>query len=176
MAKEKSILERVLRFREAGAVERAHTVRHTPGYTVGRHSFDMVLLLDTLHPNPPIELYQACIRHDLHERWTGDIPTPAKKLVPLLGTASTAAAMLVEETVGIVYSLGNEEERWLNALDVLEFHLWTLDELNAGNDHVQRCADDSAEALREMDLPFEVEQFRDLLFQMGWFRTDERIG
>jgi len=175
MAKEKSVLENVLRFREAGAVERGHTVRHTPGYTVGKHSFDMVLLLDILHPNPPVELYQACIRHDLHERWTGDLPSPVKKLDPELGAATASAAELVEEIVGIEYDLNSANEKWLKALDLLEFHLWTLDELNAGNDHVRRCADDSAEGLREMDLPKEIEAFFCELVSEGWYRTDERI-
>lgn len=170
------LVNKVFQLREGGNVERSHTVRHQPGYTVGKHSFDAALLIELLHPSPTLGLYRACLLHDLHERWTGDLPHPAKVLDPELATAMNGTTELVEEVIGIEYELTAEDEQWLKAVDLLEFYLWSLDELNAGNDHVRRCAEDAAEKLANMDLPDEVARFFENLEEYGWRRTDERIG
>lgn len=174
MEKEK-LLERVLRLREASNVERCHNIRHSIGYPVGKHSFDMLLLLDILHPDPSIQLYQAIIRHDLHERWTGDLPAPVKSLDPELSAAMVNAAVLVEEIMGIEYELTSDDERWLKALDMVDFYFWALDEVHSGNEHVRRSLDEVVERIKSFDLPAEVQELFDVTEDIGWYRTDERL-
>ncbi len=171
----KKILNKVLQLREASCVERAHTVRHSTDYSVGKHSFDMLLLLEVLHPNPSLKLYQAIIRHDLHERWNGDTPFPAKRMFPELKSAMTESTKQVEDVLGIKYDITEDEELWLRSLDMVEFYLWALDELNAGNKHMLRCIEDAQTTLKNMKLPSQVEMFLEQLRVNGWHRTDERI-
>ena len=136
----------------------------------------MLLLLDQLYPGtPPYNLVRAILLHDVHELWLGDMPAPAKRLDPELGTAYAAAAALVEDELDLGVPVTKNESRWLHALDALEFFMFTLDELNAGNDHIRHCADRVAEALEKMDLPDEVKKFVVQLDEKGWQRTDERL-
>lgn len=165
---------RIMRLREGGHVERTHTVPHHGAYSVGKHTFDMLLLLDALHPCPPLRLYQAVLRHDLHERWTGDMPATVKRLEPRLYEANRDAAEKVEDAVGIdVPDLTIAEHQWMAALDTLEFYLWSLDQVNMGNEHARRCVERAELWLRTNPVPVEVgELVRDIQCH-GWQRTEE---
>lgn len=179
------MLNRILQWREGGNVERSHTVRHTPGYTVGKHTFDMLILLDLLHPDPSLNLYRAVLHHDLHERWVGDIPAPAKRANIDLSDAASTLAIDVENAIGIpgiVADLTEDEVNWMHALDLFEFFLWTLDEKLAGNQHVERCNVDAAGGLVRMHRDGRMpEPIWSVLAEMvrhegiGIYRTDERI-
>ena len=129
-------LELIGCLREAGSVERCHTIQHHGSYSVGRHSWDAAALLLVLHPSPSVALVRAVLWHDVAERWTGDVPAIAKwdepKLVQLL--------VQLEERVfdrlglaGLLSSLSEEDAVWLDAVDKLELWLWANEQLRMGN-------------------------------------------
>ena len=169
-------VKRAWQLRESTAVERLHTCRHREGYNNGFHVNGMLQLLDLLYPTyPPYNLVRAILWHDVHELWLGDMPAPAKRLDPELGTAYAAAAELVEDELDLRVLVTSAESKWLHALDALEFYMFTLDEAHGGNQHIRHCKNRIEDALGKMDLPDEVEKFFDDLKREGWQRTDERI-
>ena len=61
-----------------GKIQRFHIVPSVgPTYTVGQHSFNMLVLLFELHPSPSMTLVKAVTHHDLSERYVGDISAVA---------------------------------------------------------------------------------------------------
>jgi 5'-deoxynucleotidase YfbR-like HD superfamily hydrolase len=137
----KKLVTRVLQRREACHIKRCHTIfTNDQTYTVGAHTCNMLQLLDLLHPCPSLNLFKAILRHDLHERWIGDLPGSIRSVDPELKAAYNRAAELVEdhyETRGPALTEG--EKKWLKGLDALDFWLWAVDEMNAGNDHVMQA-------------------------------------
>lgn len=123
----------VYALREAGKVKRCHTVpcHHTP--TVNEHSGNMVDLLLALHPQPTMNLVRACRLHDTPERWSGDMPAPAKQVLGERLTEFEARAM---NALGLGYTLNKSEGQWLMALDKLELLMWARDEQAMGNQNV----------------------------------------
>lgn len=123
----------VYALREAGKVKRCHTVpcHHTP--TVNEHSGNMVDLLLVLHPQPTMNLVRACRLHDTPERWSGDIPAPAKQVLGKYLKEFEARSM---EALGLGYTLSPYEFEWLHALDKLELLMWARDEQAMGNQNV----------------------------------------
>lgn len=125
-------------FREAGRVKRFHANVVTHPQTVGEHSWNMVMLLRALHPNPSKELIWAVLTHDIHERWTGDIPGPAKWwLNETFKQGCHEIETDVNRMLDLNIALTDSERSWLNALDALEGWMFALDELAQGNRHVE---------------------------------------
>lgn len=121
--------------REAGAVERCHTLPHCGSYTVGQHSFDAVSLLLVLHPNPSLDLIKAVLWHDVAERWTGDVPAVAKWDDPELSRLLVALEERVFQKLGVQSpnNLSEQDHQWLEAVDKLELWLWAKGQLRMGN-------------------------------------------
>lgn len=163
----------VLRAREGGNVYRCHGIPHLDEYTVGKHTFDMLLLLDALHPAPTVDLFLAILRHDLHERYMGDIPGRIKVSLPALHKAwKEATALIVQELEDDSAARLSEEDRaWLDALDKLELLLWCHDQLAQGNKNVTRVLQDVENRLRNgAGIPQPVREFYDAF---AWKRTNE---
>lgn len=130
---------KVLALREGGLTRRAHTVPYNGEYNVAMHSFNAVNLLFMLWDGteqPSINLIKAVLWHDIPERWTGDVPSPAK------GCSKYLKGYLdeLEERILIQLDLKQpfsrlipEEWKWLHAVDLLELYLWTEDQINWGN-------------------------------------------
>jgi len=128
--------------REAGVIQRVHTVQSNGSYTNAEHTYHALSLLFVLYPGQPsMNLVKAMLWHDAAERWTGDIPGPMKYSIPEL-------AKLVEEVenacfaeMGIDFELTEQEQKWLRAIDKIELWLWSHDQLALGNqnaDEIQR--------------------------------------
>jgi len=137
--------ERLRAFREAGRVQRCHTVPHRGEYSVAEHSWQVALLLLVLHPNPSPALLREALLHDVAERWTGDVPAPAKWASPDLAKALRTLEGQIGGTsyglalANLVASLSEEERWWLHGCDLLELHLWCLDQRDGeGNKNVQQ--------------------------------------
>lgn len=176
MQKGHDLVVRSLQLREAAAVERSHNTRHQWGYSNGLHTHNMLSLLDLLYPgDPPYSLVRAILLHDVHERWLGDMPAPAKALDPELGTAYAAAAVLVEEELGLEVPIPSNQAEWLHALDKLEFYMFCLDELNGGNNHLRPAATRMEDWFTNADMPTPIAHFWLALNHYGWERTDERV-
>lgn len=134
-------VQRALAAREAGNVQRCHTIPHHGEYTVGKHSFDAVSLLLILHPDPSVSLIKALMWHDCGERWTGDIPSPAKRRDELFHNALDAMELGVIQEWEFYEGfegLEGDDYDWLRAVDQLEFWLWCHDQEAFGNKHVAK--------------------------------------
>lgn len=136
-----SNLERVKFAREAGAVRRCHTQMIVGSYDVAQHVFGMISLLRVLHPEPSVQLIWACHSHDVPERWTGDIPRPAKWAGVVDRDKLAEVELGILRDTGFEYNLTQDEESWLLGLDILELYLWTLDQLSLGNRNAQKMRD-----------------------------------
>jgi 5'-deoxynucleotidase YfbR-like HD superfamily hydrolase len=128
--------------REGGNVQRCHVVPHYDQYSVGKHTFDMLVLLEALHPKPTKALFRAVLMHDLAERYTGDVPGMVARIDPDFKQAFRNAGALVDEVCGYEVELSDAERRWVKALDKIELWLWCHDQLNMGNDHVGAMVDE----------------------------------
>lgn len=165
----KNAVDSVLRAREGGHTERCHGIPHFGSYPVSSHTFDMLVLVEFLHPAPTLALYRAVLRHDLHERYLGDIPGRVKSSHPDLYREWKNATERVVAALGDV-ELTGDERRWLDAVDKLELLLWCEDQLAMGNKNVTRVMGDVRDRLANSDLPQEISQF---LGVFRWQRTNE---
>lgn len=133
----------VQRLREAAHVERSHTMPHHGVYTIGQHSFDMLTLLICLYPDCRKELMLAVMLHDIPERWTGDIPSPAKSSDGEFGKRLAQIEARVAKVLGLEIKLDDMERYWLKGLDMVEFLLWAKEQLAMGNQNavaaIARC-------------------------------------
>lgn len=152
---------RVLKLREAGHVQRCHTVPHHGSYSVAEHSWQAATLLIALHPDPSPDLLKAVLLHDVAERWTGDVPNYAKVADRHLATALGNREQEIQRVLGVDLYLTTEDEWWLKAVDVLELWLWTEDQDALGNQHVSRVRENIVEFMNSHGavLPREVLTF-----------------
>lgn len=157
----------VLKHREAAAVQRCHTIPHVGSYSVGQHCHDALSLLFILHPKPSPKLIRALHFHDVAERWVGDMPTLAKR-IDVLGKALDIVETKVLAELGHTYGLSKDEQRWLHAIDAVEFMLWCMDQLAMGNRHVEPNFNQVKDSLTKMELPEQVKAF---LSASRWGRT-----
>jgi 5'-deoxynucleotidase YfbR-like HD superfamily hydrolase len=129
-------VKRIKFAREAACVIRSHAASGNVRDSVGLHSFNMVTMLLILYPEASRDLILACVKHDLPERITGDMPSPAKKG----GIQRNAAQEDTEYNLNFAL-FGSHEEAYLNAedlkwfkgLDMLEYYCYLKDELMSGN-------------------------------------------
>lgn len=157
---------KIMRMREGGHVQRCHCFPHIGTYDVAQHTFHMLLLMEELHPDPPKHLYSLILRHDLLERWTGDIPATATQLVPEIRELKTRAENQVKAVTGIEDWLGDEpvddyDIAWLKGLDNLEFLLWCDDQEAMGNLIATRKKRDVMDSLQSdwEKIPPEIRSF-----------------
>jgi hypothetical protein len=120
--------------REGGKVTRAHTAGGYHGhYDIAQHSFNMLLLLYELHPNPSVNLIKAISYHDLAERYTGDLPAPALLEFPEVRSSLKKIESVVAESMGLNVEITAEDKAWVASLDKVEHWLWCHDQLSLGN-------------------------------------------
>lgn len=164
------------KLREGGDVERAHTLPHIGSYTVGKHTFDMLLLLYHLYPGTPSHtLVRAILHHDLHERWNGDSPPGMRRRLHSFAKESKFAQEFVDARLGISPTdLSLNDQKWLRGLDVLELYIWCIDQrVGYGNNHVHVCEQDCATILCENEIP---EQIRAFFSQLSFMRHGGDCG
>lgn len=127
-------ISRAMYAREAGQVQRCHSLPSIGSYDNAQHSFNMAVLLRILKPDFSANLLWAILAHDLGERAVGDIPHQTKKAssefsdyITCLENEVLAGANLQAEP------LTDEEHKWLKGLDVLEFYFWISEQCSMGN-------------------------------------------
>lgn len=160
--------------REASHVERMHTIPHHGSYSVGQHSFDMAMMLLALHPKPSAELLQACLLGQLHERYTGNVPTRMKQADGEIGKRFTVIERRAQEKIGTFVKLSEAEQHWLRALDVAEAYLWCKDQVAMGNHHVLQHLKELCEWLlaHEANVP---KPLLDYMNSHAWVRTSDNF-
>lgn len=127
-------------YRDAADVQRYHTKRIIRNQTVGQHTFNMLMLLNQVHPDCSKEMLQAVMHHDLPELMTGDIPAPIKKMHDTLGPLMDS----IEEGLAPLYrevTLTPWEETLLKWVDRMELVLWCLEEVRMGNTYCRETAE-----------------------------------
>ncbi len=130
------LIKKVRAVRESGNVERCHTTPHHGSYSVAEHSWGVATLLGILHPRPSRQLLLAGLWHDVPERWTGDIPAPMKWLAgDVFKEELTRITNTIELDLGIdqAHHLSAEDYKWLKACDMLDYLLWSIDQIALGN-------------------------------------------
>lgn len=139
---------------------------------MAQHSFHMLLLLDELHPDPPLSLYRAIIHHDLPERWIGDSPAAIKQMFPDLAAALKAAENIIIERAGLEKI--DTDDPWMKALDNLEFLLWCDDQAALGNVLVKDKRQEVEDWILDHydDLPGEIKEFYK---EYRWERTRDYL-
>jgi len=149
--------DRIKAIREGGMVERCHTKHLHREYKVGQHSFNMLGILMVFHPNPSADLLKAVVLHDVPERWTGDLPTPVKKISPEIKKEIYAFEKKVLKQIHPEIYLSTLDEQWLKAADMLELWQWCREEIALGNSSVvsmyQECHDIIIELRRSGKIP-----------------------
>jgi 5'-deoxynucleotidase YfbR-like HD superfamily hydrolase len=133
-------IHKVKYLREAADVSRMHTKRIIGEYTVGHHSYNMLAMLRLVWPEAPSSLIWAIIEHDVPERLTGDIPSPAKWAGVVDNNAlRDLEVRIIKNTLDGIsyYEIVSSHEpllnNWLKALDILELYMFCLDQLVLGN-------------------------------------------
>ena len=134
-----SMVKAVKFAREAAEVQRTHGTPGLGDHSIAKHSFNMVTLLLILRPDAPRELIIACLKHDIPERITGDMPSPAKKA----GIQNHDAQERAEHNIHMAVfgeneflDLSDENKKWLSGLDMLDFYCYCKDQLMLGNRRV----------------------------------------
>ena len=135
-------IQRALALREGGQTQRCHTMPYIGPYNVAMHSYNALSLLLTIYPTQPsLELVKAVLWHDVPERWTGDVPTPAKMSSYLLKQHLYGLELKVLERLGIgelFINLTATEKEWLDAVDLLELLMWGREQEALGNTTVRK--------------------------------------
>lgn len=174
-----SILKTIHKIRavlEGGKTERTHTTPHHGSYSVAEHSWGVVTLLAILHPNPSRDLILAGLWHDVHERWTGDIPAPAKWcLGKVVVDELKRFENAIESSLEINFDLSTEDLKWLKVCDMLEFWLWSVDQIALGNQNANEGRKNAVYWFNTHsdDVPDIVQDF---MVHYKWLRTSDKDG
>jgi 5'-deoxynucleotidase YfbR-like HD superfamily hydrolase len=168
------VVDRVLRAREGGHVKRCHCIPFHGEYTVATHTFQMLVLLEELHPAPTLALMRAILTHDLHERWTGDTPGCAKFYNAEFGKTVEDLERKIRQKVGYpaLDALSQADGCWLRSLDKVELLLWAHDQEAMGNQN-QRVLKENVEEWIGTNwdiIPLQIQLF---LKEFRWDRTQE---
>lgn len=128
-------------FYEGGAVARWHTMPQVGGpLQVGQHSWGVAVFVLTFCDRvPTIQLIRACLLHDMHERWSGDSPSPARRAIPALQDGENEAQERFWAWADEPHpekGLERWEEAWLRLGDAVDAWLWCGAQLNLGNRNV----------------------------------------
>lgn len=168
--------DRILALREGGQTLRCHTMPYHGPYNVAIHSYNAVNLLLALHPGEPsLNLIKAVMWHDIPERWTGDVPSPAKWGNPELKRILDKAEERILEYLELdkfFKVLSPEETNWLTAVDLLELFIWGYEQVMLGNSFAVRLNERVIALFKEREdkTPFEVQDF---LNNFKWTRNVE---
>ncbi len=169
-------IHKIRAIREGGGTKRTHTTPHHGSYSVAEHSWNVASLIAILHPNPSTDLILAGMWHDVHERWTGDMPSPIKWC---LGNVTRdelrGLEFAIESSLGINFDLSTEDLKWLKACDMLEFWLWCLDQEALGNRNAEEGKKNAAHWFNNhsVDVPVIVQDFT---YNYNWQRTSDKDG
>lgn len=144
---------------EAGNTRRWHTMPHHDVNLVATHSWGVAVFILAMHdgnpstdeldapPGPSPELIRAALLHDIHERWSGDGPSPARRDVPALQAGEDEvqhrfwawAEPLWADEPHPELCLSARDRVWLKLADAAEAWLWTEHQLHLGNLHVAQA-------------------------------------
>lgn len=135
------LLEKIVKTRCGGAVERCHTIPHHGSYSNAKHSWGVAMLMLQLWPEDFPRLAAHCLTHDIAEGWTGDIPAPVLWACGSIKMSIDILENDLLEDAGCprMDSLSAEDKQKVKSCDSLELYFWCREQLNFGNKHVLDC-------------------------------------
>lgn len=167
-------LELVIMLREASKVERSHTMPHHGSYTIGQHSYDMLTLAYVLVPADELtkNLMLGITFHDTAERWTGDMPNPAKYQDGEFARRLEQLETRIARKLGFHIQLTPQETKWLVVLDKLELLLWAHEQIAMGNRSAAAVIGNLASWFMHNKVPEHVAEF---IRTYEWTRTPDTL-
>ncbi len=170
-------IHKIRAIREGGKTERTHTTPHHGSYSVAEHGWGVATLLAVLHPDPSRDLILSAMWHDVHERWTGDIPSPMKwKFNDIVKEEMKRIETAIDISLDISYiHLKDYDHKWLKACDMLEFWLWSIDQEALGNRNA-REGEINAEHWFDTHKGEVPDIVLDFIFHYDWRRTSDVDG
>lgn len=161
---------------EASHVQRWHTLPHLTDASLARHQWGVAVLALVLCPRPSVPLLGACLTHDTHERWSGDIPFPSRRENPgLLQRGEDAVEEQVWRALGenpLSGTLSDEEKWWLRFCDMADLYLWTKHEYALGNQYVRNANSQSWHRLQQMAKIGAPEGAAEAIVTLGKIRSE----
>ena len=129
---ELSFMEQVLHCRGGGAVQRAHTIRHTGSYSNAEHSWGVAMLMWYFFQSDFKRLAIFALCHDVPECLVGDVPSTAKDSATQDGLEDS-----INEEFGLpgLNMMGIREHAILKLCDRLELYIWGKEQLALGNQY-----------------------------------------
>lgn len=124
---------RILAVRRSGNVKRFHTMPLIGEQTVAAHSWNVLVILLEICPNPTTRLLRAAVYHDAAEYATGDSPSQAKRRDHRLKTILDELETKVYEEMDIDMSLTPAERMFIKVADLLEMLFYVREQRLLGN-------------------------------------------
>lgn len=136
----------------AGAVRRYHTQNLLKDQDLAAHSWGVALVIREIMPGN-LHLVEAALTHDLAESVTGDIPYTGKKKYPKLKQTSLEAEREFAMVNGTPLQLTPVEQKCLAWADMFECYLYSMREVDMGNNLMRYVVETAREALIAMGPP-----------------------
>ena len=167
--------QRLLMLRECSNVRRAHGIPYNGDYSVGKHSFDMLVLLLELWPDASLDLIKAVMYHDFSERWVGDMPCVACWDDGALDKAYKAAQVRLAEKHNVTPpELTSDDMFRLRFVDKLELWMWAHEQAKGfGNKNAARVIDRLLPWFKAPSIwSYMPEEAKALVNNFQWERTE----
>lgn len=164
--------------RRGGDVVRNHTYPTLLDQTVAQHSFNMACIVLTVTDGEASkELLKACLFHDLHEQYTGDVPAPVKWNNETLHASLYEIQEEFDAGFFIKCELTPQEESLLHFADSLEFQIYCCEELMLGNRNIVEMYTRSRNKMLKKASPFPTEEceFLFLMIHNNWEQMNDKI-
>jgi hypothetical protein len=150
------LIGKVLFCYAAGQTRRWHAMEHMIRQeTIAAHTWNVLMWIMLLHPEPSKNLLFAALVHDVAEHVAGDMPRWTKER---LGGALERLEANVLDSKGLLVDLDEPDHEWLRAVDLFDAWMFLRQNLIAGNrlPDVMESYQRATRALSNMTGPKEV--------------------
>lgn len=136
-----SLTDRIAFVRNGMSVRRYHQYHTAEIDTVGKHSAGVALFIHLINPDASKHLIMAALAHDLGEQITGDVPSPAKKLLSQTANIElkTLEANLLADH-NFSFLLTPAERALLKIADCFDGLAFCVEEAERGNKSLAKVA------------------------------------
>ena len=169
-----NLLTRLIALREAGHVERCHTIAKVRPYPLASHLWGTSVIVQLLWPDDT-ELLKVALFHDVPERFTGDLPSTSIAWLDVWEQLERCEREIFSRLqVPCEHDL--DEQTWtkLRCADNLELLFWTYEEEALGNRTLGPVRAALMERFNRLEaegnLPKEVQTLLRELDAFGWSR------
>lgn len=158
--------------REAGRVERCAHMPHHGSYTNGQHAYDMQTLVLMLWPEVTRALMIAIVAHNVHERYTGNIPEAFRRSDGEFAKRLAVVEAKVMKRIGTAVTLTEQESCWLRGLDHAVQFMWATEQIALGNKNAAALLGQTGAWFKINAIPIPLKEF---IETYQWTRTPDEI-